>query len=129
MIEAEVNRAISKDKKLLDLKRAEFKRGKRADGSIIGTYRSVSYRRRKQSRNPQAGGFVDLVNTGAFARRLFTQKLSSRKYNFFSTDEKSAKLVAKYGKGIQGLNDDTFLQRQTEYMPMINRALKARLGI
>lgn len=129
MIEAEVNRVIAKDKKLLDLKRNEFKRGKRPDGSIIGTYRSLSYRRKKQSQNPMAGGFVDLFRTGAFSRGLFIQKLSSRKYNFFSTDKKAPELFAKYGKGTQGLNGDTFLQRQREYMPVINRALKARLGI
>lgn len=131
VIEGEVNRIISTDEELIKLKKNEFASGKRPDGSIIGTYRSLSYRRRKQVRNPRAGGFVDLIDKGGFTRKLFTQKIAKRKYIFFSTDPKAAELFSKYkGKSsLQGLNQAAFNRRQREYMPMLNRRLRSKVGL
>jgi len=55
-------------------KAAEFREGENPDGSMIGTYRSLSYELFKEKINPIAGGAVDLMLTGAFIDSFFTKK-------------------------------------------------------
>ena len=132
MIEGEMNRIISTDNELRKLKKEEFASGKRPDGTIIGTYRSLSYRKKKQAKNPRARGFVDLIDKGNFTNDLFVQKISKKKYNFFSTDSKATSLFSKYkGKksSLQGLNQATFNRRQVQYVPMLNKRLRSKLGL
>jgi hypothetical protein len=58
--------------------------------------------------NPLAQGGVDLILTGAFVESAYLLKPRGNKYLFGFADEKAGKLIGKYGRDIQGLNQRTF---------------------
>jgi len=119
---------ITSDPILKQEKIQELKRGDRPNGSEIGTYRSNSYSLFKSSLNPLAGGYVDLILTGAFSNNLFIEKRSKR-YFFDSTDSKSDDLFNKYGQDLRGLSTITFERAQKErYAPELVKLIKQKIG-
>jgi len=113
-LRAIVAKIILSDKFLADAKAAEFREGENPDGSMIGSYRSLSYELFKEQINPIAGGAVDLMLTGAFIDSFFTKKAGASKFIFGATDKKKAHLVEKYGEQIMGLSQTTFDVLQKE---------------
>lgn len=93
---------------LRGLKAKELLEGKLPNGKQIGTYRSPSYSLFKQRINPLAGGKVDLVLTGAFAESAYLLKPKNNIYGFGFSDKKATSLLARYGKDVGGLNQQTF---------------------
>ena len=85
--------------------REQWKKGERPDGSIIGTYRSFAYQREKLAQNPEAGGNVDLILTGALNRGLTLNKVFDATFTIFSTDSKAVMIAQKYGLDVYGLNE------------------------
>lgn len=113
---------------LINLKEAEFKRGERPNGSIIGVYRSPAYSMFKQRQNPIAGGDVDLILTGDFINSAFLKRPSSGVYIFGFRDYKARSLFDKYGTDIAGLNQNTFnLFLKEKIQPNFVREIKNRL--
>lgn len=102
---------------LRDAKETEFERGERPDGSLIGRYQNAAYSRYKERRNPNARGNVDLILTRSFITSFKIKRILGNRYTFFATDQKTPKLVGKYGKDIMGLNQRTF-----------NRFVSVRIG-
>lgn len=84
---------------------AQWKKGLRPDGSIIGVYRSFAYQRQKLLQNPEAGGNVDLILTGALSRGLTINKILESTFTIFSTDSKAVSIAEKYGLDVYGIND------------------------
>lgn len=124
-LETETARIIQRSPQLLKAKVNEFKRGENPDGSRIGYYLNPAYRSFKRSLNPLAGGTVDLILTGDFTRQLFVEKASERTFMFDSYDEKTPKLVAKYGSDIMGLNENTWQEVQNLFiMPELVKFIK-----
>jgi len=126
-----VEMIVLTDTKIRNLKRDEFESGLNPDGSAISpAYRSESYKAFKQSKNPKAGGQVDLIFTGAFVNQLFQKSLGNSKFIFDSQDEKTSMLGGKYGKRIFGLNKETFLELQkTDYRDKLVKRLKQISGL
>jgi hypothetical protein len=79
--------------------------GKSVDGGIIGEYRSEEYRQYKIGINPQAGGFVDLHDTGSLAD-LLTVKKAGTLFEIYSTDSKFQMIGKKYGFDEFGLSSE-----------------------
>lgn len=84
--------------------REQWKKGLRPDGSIIGVYRSSDYRQQKLAQNPEAGGNVDLILTGALNRALTLNKILEATFTIFSNDSKAVMIAEKYGLDVYGLN-------------------------
>lgn len=80
-------------------------RGENANGSLIGTYRSESYRRKKLSLNPGANGNVDLRLTGRLQNNLDIVEQSNTNFGIFSSVQYAKELSDKYGLESFGLND------------------------
>lgn len=87
-----------------DMNRAQLFEGLQSTGELIEPqYQSDSYARYKFTLNPL--GVVDLKVTGAFYSGIF---VSADKFPIylFSRDEKTRKLVGKYGFDIFGLSKE-----------------------
>ena len=118
---------------LKNLKIDEFKQGKKPDGSNIGRYRSMDYAVFKHNLNPVPGiGNVDLMLEGNFTNRLFVLRSSENSFLFNSTDDKTPKLLNKYGKENMGLNQKTFDDFQKDiiapqFLKKIKTEIKASL--
>jgi len=124
-VQEETAKIITADTKILGRKRDELKTGFNPDGSIIGEYRSPSYRLFKLQKNPLAGGKVDLILTGSTARRLGVDYLGNSVYQINSTDPKWEGLIAKYGDKIQAINPVIWDNLQkTEYAPKLVARIK-----
>jgi hypothetical protein len=107
-----VNEIILSDQdKLKERKVSEFTRGQRPNGERIGEYRSPEYGIFKAQINPLANGYVDLLLTRSFTRKMFLTKRSSG-YLFNSSDNKTGNLIGKYGIDIMGINQEWFNERQ-----------------
>jgi len=113
------------DLQIRDLKREEFKKGLKPDGSIIGKYSNPSYQAYKEAKNPQANGNVDLIDTGSFTNRLFVFSEGEGKFIFKSQDDKSELLQNKYGKDIMGFNQEDWNKLQiNKYAPKLINYIK-----
>lgn len=117
---------IVEDSTLLSRKRDEFKAGVKPDGSIIGTYKSDSYKLFKIQKNPSAGGNVDLILTGSTARQLGVDSLGNGVFKIKSNDPKWNSLISKYGSEIQSINKDVFdgLQK-SKYAPQLIEKMRS----
>ena len=71
--------------------------GKSPANDIIGEYRSGEYKMFKVSKNPRAGGNVDLTLTGSLGNKLTIFKQGNLTYRIESTDDKFKKISEKYG--------------------------------
>ena len=97
----------------------------------LRSYRSASYARRKNQRNPAPGlGTPDLYNTGAF-QDGFTLKINSKNsFDIFSTNSKNTDLTRKYGKDIFGLTETNKEKLGREVMqPELVRYVKKKLNV
>ena len=112
VLQKEVSQIILTDNKIIDRKRDELKAGASPDGGNIGEYKSKSYSIFKQSRNPFAGGKVDLILTGAYQRAIKTLSLGNSKFTLRSSDEKRDHLIAKYGIENEGINNIVWVNLQ-----------------
>lgn len=90
------------------LKESEFEEGDiYGDGTLV-PYRSQSYSLWKASRNPKAGGAVDLMVSHDFVDAMFIKKPLQNRYSFGNRDWKRNLLANRYGNAIFGLNQDDF---------------------
>lgn len=105
---------LDNETKILNLVRERLKRGDGVNGGIIGEYASLSYSYFKQSRNPLAGGYVDLYLTGALQKELEIRQEAQGKYLIHSTDKKYFNLAEKYGKEQFGLTEEQQKQVKEE---------------
>lgn len=75
--------------------------GKDVNDGFIGEYSKSllgqSYKVYKESKNPKAGGKVDLTLTGALGQGLTIRKKGAKEYEIFSTDYKFESIALKYG--------------------------------
>jgi hypothetical protein len=94
---------LNNSDEIVSLVRERWRKGLRPSGDIIGNYRNFSYEMEKRSRNPLAGGTVDLIDTGALNRGLVVNSLADSVFNIFSTDEKAVDIASKYGLDVYGL--------------------------
>lgn len=111
-LENQVHEIILSDQdKLKERKVNEFTRGQRPDGERIGEYRNAEYGIFKAQINPLANGYVDLLLTRSFTRKMFLRKFGQG-YLFNSSDNKTGNLIGKYGIDIMGINQEWFNERQ-----------------
>lgn len=107
---------LQDEKNLKILKEQDF-----LEGDIFGdgkkyTYRSKAYSDLKKKRNPLAGGYVDLINTGSFVDKMYLLKPKSGVFKFASRDSKSNMLAEKYSEMIFGLNQLAFTKYQKDFI-------------
>lgn len=120
VLQKEVAQIVLRDRKIVDRKQDELKAGASPDGSDIGTYRSEGYRLFKQSRNPFAGGKVDLILTGAYKNAIKVLSLGNSQFTLRSSDSKRDDLIAKYGVENEGINNEVWETLQKfEYTPKL----------
>lgn len=105
MVEVEIRKNESE---LIQYKKAEFQVGDIYGNGSARTYKNQDYEEYKYFKNPDAGGQVDLMNTGDFIRSFFLQKPLKNKYLFGAKDWKSNLLKENYGIEIYGMNQDKF---------------------
>ena len=130
VLQKETKEIILQDKEIVRRKKAEFKGGTRPDGTIIGEYRSESYRLFKLQKNPLAGGKVDLILTGSTKDKLYLVSLENGEFTFESADPKWASLVEKYGEEVKGINANVFRGlQQTRYAPDLVDRMKQITGL
>ena len=124
----EVKQIILSDNKIVERKRDELKAGVSPDGSEIGTYQSESYAVFKESRNPFAGGKVDLILTGAYERAIKVKSLGASKFTLRSTDKKRGSLIEKYGIENEGINNEFWNKLQKfDYAPQLFNKIRPKI--
>lgn len=124
-----VEEELIKDEKTIKLlKEQDFLTGDIfGNGTDVG-YRSKNYETFKASKNPLAGGSVDLILTGAFVDAMKLNKGKQGRYIFGNTDSKRTMLSEKYGNDILGLNQTVFDKYQKEIIaPRFIRKIKDNL--
>ena len=127
VIQQETEKIILTDKQLVERKQAELKAGINPDGSLIGTYKSESYRLYKLRKNPIARGNVDLIDTGSYKNKMVADSLGNRQFRVVSEDDKREMLIKKYGEKIEGINPEIFIGLQkTVYGPQLLESLKKK---
>jgi len=89
---------------IVDLNRVQLLEGKDSNDNALTEYRSKSYAKFKEKLNPL--GVTDLKLTGKFHDSFLLQ---AREFPIKITakDKKTNELVAKYGKDIFGLTDES----------------------
>ena len=127
-----VNEELVKDEKTIkQLKEQDFLEGDiyGDDKTLVG-YRSKNYELFKSSRNPKAGGAVDLILTGDFVDAMYLLKPKQGRYKFGNTDKKRNRLKEMYGDNIFGLNQRVFEKYQKEIIsPRFLRRIKTTANI
>lgn len=101
-----------------------------SNGEPLSFYKSVSYSLEKEKRNPLPGfGRPDLYDTGSFFRN-FVVRSSNSLFTITSTDSKTNKLTAKYGKDIFGLTKESKEEfTKTTLYRGIERYIESTTGI
>lgn len=91
---------------VIQLQQEQLKHGKRANGEMIGKYRSKAYAALKHAMNPLPGlGNMDWKLTGALHKDLFID-VREDIYIIDSADSKTGSLIERFGDPF-GLNDDS----------------------
>jgi hypothetical protein len=127
-----VNEELVKDEATIkQLKEQDFLEGDiYGDGKTLVGYRSRNYELFKSSRNPKAGGAVDLILTGDFVDAMYLLKPNQGRYKFGNTDTKRNILKEMYGENIFGLNQNVFEKYQKEFIaPRFIRRIKTTANI
>lgn len=93
------------DTEVLDYVSANWKKGFKGNGELIGGYRNAAYEAMKEAMNPTAGGNVDLIYTGSFSSALFMPQ-DENIISVDSSDSKRDKLVSWYGDDIFDISND-----------------------
>ncbi len=97
---------LSEQEEIVRLNTDQMTEGLNADGEQIGEYHSQSYALEKNQQNPKAGfGNVDLYREGNFQGRMYLIATQGE-YEISSLDEKTNKLIGKYGEDIFGLKPE-----------------------
>lgn len=91
---------------IVALVRNRWLKGKRPDGSDIGSYKDFGYELFKRQKNPLARGKVDLTLDGGLNENLVLNQLRGTFFNIFSTDEKAVSIANKYGLDVYGLTKE-----------------------
>jgi hypothetical protein len=92
--------------KIILKQQMQMMHGLDSKGSKIGRYGSVKYAAAKFANNPLAGeGYVDLMLTKDFYNDQFVD-VRTDTFVIDSGDEKTNKLIKKYGEDIFGLSKD-----------------------
>jgi len=128
-----VNEELVKDETTIKtLKEQDFLQGDiYGDGRSYATYRSKGYEQMKRSKNPIAGGKVDLIATGQFVDSMYLLKPKGDKYSFGNNDKKRNILKDIYGDNIFGLNQNVFNKYLNDITaPRLYRRIKvtAKIG-
>jgi hypothetical protein len=89
---------------VVEINKSHMQQGENKNGGRIGEYRSAIYGDMKARMNPRAGGYVDLILTGAFTNAMYL-KMQNKGFAIDSNDRKKRKLVSKYGNDVFGLGD------------------------
>lgn len=93
-----------------------YNRSEDSEGQPLRFYASNAYAFAKEKRNSAPGfGRPDLYDTGSFYRQ-FVVKVSPTFYTVNSTDSKTKKLTAKYGRDIFGLSKESKAQYANEVL-------------
>lgn len=115
-------------KEIVSLVRTRWEKGLRPSGDIIGTYQSFAYEQEKRSRNPLAGGNVDLIDTGDLSNELVVNYVGHSLFTIFSTDEKALKIASKYGIDVYGLTEDESLLILGQAAFRVNKSIQDDLN-
>lgn len=114
---------LANQKEIVDLVRGRWKKGIRPDGDIIGTYSWFSYELEKRTKNPLAGGNVDLIDTGDLEKGLLINSIGNSVFTIFSTDEKASKIASKYGLDVYGLTNKEITEILIETAIRVNKQI------
>jgi len=127
-LQDETRRIILDDKKIINRKQDELIAGSTPDGGNIGAYQSDSYSIFKESINPFAGGNVDLMLKGDYARAIKTLSLGNSKFTLRSLNWKRDHLIEKYGIENEAINQEVWevLQKFT-YLPQLIKEIKPKI--
>lgn len=110
------------EKQILDMNREQLWKGARADWSDIRPkYRPFTVKMKKFKGQPFQR--VTLKDTGAFYADLYID-YGPDYFKIWSEDEKTQKLVSKYGSGIFGLSDNDILRLTKIFRPLLIKQLK-----
>ncbi len=120
---------LANQKEIVEKVRDRWKKGVRPNGEIIGTYSLFSYEQEKRSRNPLAGGNVDLIDQGDLEKGLVVNALGGSLFTIFSKDEKAQAISQKYGLDVFGLTEEEKFQVLTEAGERVNIKLFEFVGI
>lgn len=116
----------------IDLNKSQLMdKGEDKNSKKLKSYRSASYARKKNQRNPFPGlGTPDLFATGAF-QNAFQLKINSKNsFDIFSSNSKSSDLQKKYGAAIFGVSDPNKQEYADEYMqPALVREVRKILKV
>jgi hypothetical protein len=110
--------------------REQLLRGEdKTESKLNPKYANKSYSRRKNQRNPFAGlGTPDLYDTGSFQESFKLRMDSEKKYTIFATDEKTSRLIKKYGKNILGIAPKSNEEMRREFfMPELRNGVAKEL--
>ena len=103
-IEAAGEAMLSEKEQIIALNTEQlYEQGKDSEGVELSAYRWAEYAEYKRDRRGRS--IVDLYDTGAFQAR-FNLRVEGDLYEISRSDDKTPKLVAKYGAKIFGLTDD-----------------------
>ena len=104
--------------------------GYSVDGGIImnqftgeAGYAQKWYEKLKISKNPRAGGSVDLTLTGRLGDKIIAIKLGSGDYEIISEDSKYMSIGSKYGFDEFGLTDS----EMSTFMAMLENSVVDKL--
>jgi hypothetical protein len=100
------------DTEITDLNKEQLRRGKKKDGSSLGTYRPFTIQERLK-KGLQVS-FVDLKFTGAFQDSMKVV-LKGNSFDFTSTDFKTDMLQDRYGEIIFGLTPENKVRFMREH--------------
>lgn len=114
-------------KSLLDMERSRIFSGIRADGTEIEPEYAL-FTIRVKTRKGQPTDRVTLFDTGAFYG-AFTVERKGDMVIFTSTDDKTQRLVDKYGEGIFGLTDDDKAEARDMSIEYIIRWFKEKTNL
>lgn len=126
-----IDTLVEYDDNLVAINKGQLLDGKAKDGNKIRErYKSDSYAKWKNKRNPSAGlGIPDLRNKGDFFAGFKLKIVDKSSFEIYSTDSKNDMLVKNYGKSIPffGLNAEgrTSLIRSGFDVSLVDRFKKA----
>jgi hypothetical protein len=103
-----------------------YEQGKDSEGVELSAYRWREYAEYKRDRRGRS--IVDLYDTGAFQSR-FNLRVEDGLYEINSSDDKTPKLVAKYGAKIFGLTDEGKVTAWKIIRPDFVQQLKTTLQV
>ena len=108
---------ISQAEFIEELNRRQLERGERSDGSILPPYSPVSVSMGKPA------GAIKLFDEGDFYEGI-TANVFDDELRFEGEDEKTPMLIAKYGRLILGLNDESLQLLINHIRPLLQKEVK-----